>query len=52
MVGDADQLPPVGAGNVLGDMIASEYICSVQLHEIFRQAKESMIVLNAPHKQR
>ncbi len=47
IVGDADQLPPVGAGNVLGDMIASEYICSVQLHEIFRQAKESMIVMNA-----
>ena len=42
LVGDADQLPPVGAGNVLGDMIDSEYIASVKLHEIFRQAQESM----------
>ncbi|MCI2062785.1 MAG: ATP-dependent RecD-like DNA helicase [Eubacteriaceae bacterium] len=47
LVGDADQLPPVGAGNVLGDMIDSEYIASVKLHEIFRQAQESMIVVNA-----
>lgn len=47
MVGDADQLPSVGAGNVLRDMIDSEYIYSVKLTEIFRQAKESLIVVNA-----
>jgi len=49
IVGDADQLPSVGAGNVLGDMIASEMIYAVKLTEIFRQARESMIVVNA-HK--
>ena len=43
IVGDADQLPSVGAGNVLRDMISSEYIYSTKLTEIFRQAKESMI---------
>ncbi|NLD18940.1 MAG: ATP-dependent RecD-like DNA helicase [Clostridiales bacterium] len=47
IVGDADQLPSVGAGNVLGDIIDSEYIYSNKLTEIFRQAKESMIVVNA-----
>lgn len=47
IVGDADQLPSVGAGNVLKDIIESEIIYSVQLTEIFRQAKESMIVVNA-----
>ncbi|MEG2199558.1 MAG: ATP-dependent RecD-like DNA helicase [Anaerovorax sp.] len=47
MVGDADQLPSVGAGNVLRDMIDSELIYSVKLTEIFRQAKESLIVVNA-----
>ena len=47
MVGDADQLPPVGAGAVLRDMIESEYIYAVKLTEIFRQAKESLIVVNA-----
>ena len=47
MVGDADQLPPVGAGAVLRDMLDSEYIDSVRLKEIFRQAKESLIVVNA-----
>ncbi|MDR0424700.1 MAG: AAA family ATPase [Clostridiales Family XIII bacterium] len=47
VVGDADQLPPVGAGNVLRDMLDSEAISSVRLDEIFRQAKESMIVVNA-----
>ena len=47
IVGDADQLPSVGAGNVLRDMISSEYIYSTKLTEIFRQAKESMIVVNA-----
>jgi exodeoxyribonuclease V alpha subunit len=49
VVGDADQLPSVGAGNVLRDMIDSEVIYSVKLTEIFRQAKESLIVVNA-HK--
>ncbi|WP_202931095.1 SF1B family DNA helicase RecD2 [Aminipila terrae] len=48
-VGDSDQLPSVGAGNVLRDMIDSETIYSVKLTEIFRQAKESLIVVNA-HK--
>ena len=47
IVGDADQLPSVGAGNVLRDIIDSEYIYSTKLTEIFRQAKESMIVVNA-----
>ncbi len=49
LVGDADQLPSVGAGNVLRDIIASEYIFCIKLTEIFRQAKESLIVVNA-HK--
>lgn len=49
IVGDADQLPPVGAGNVLRDILASEVIHSVKLTEIFRQARESLIVVNA-HK--
>jgi exodeoxyribonuclease V alpha subunit len=47
VVGDADQLPPVGAGNVLRDMLESEIIRSVKLSEIFRQASESLIVVNA-----
>ena len=47
MVGDADQLPSVGAGNVLGDLIASGVIPVVRLTQIFRQAGESMIVQNA-----
>ena len=47
MVGDADQLPSVGAGNVLKDIINSKKIETVCLTEIFRQAKESMIVVNA-----
>lgn len=47
IVGDVDQLPPVGAGNVLRDMIQSEYIPTVRLKEIFRQAHESLIVVNA-----
>ena len=42
--GDADQLPPVGAGNVLRDMIASECITTIRLREIFRQAEGSGIV--------
>lgn len=47
MVGDYDQLPSVGAGNVLRDIIESEYVHTVILREIFRQAEESMIVVNA-----
>lgn len=47
IVGDDDQLPSVGAGNVLRDIIASEYIHCTKLTEIFRQAGESMIVVNA-----
>ena len=47
IVGDSDQLPSVGAGNVLRDMIDSEYIYYTRLKEIFRQAGESMIVVNA-----
>ena len=49
IVGDSDQLPSVGAGNVLMDIINSGVIKTVRLDEIFRQAKESMIVVNA-HK--
>lgn len=49
MVGDCDQLPSVGAGNVLGDLIASGVVPVVQLTEIFRQSMQSLIVTNA-HK--
>lgn len=49
LVGDSDQLPSVGAGNVLKDIIDSGVIKTVRLNEIFRQARESMIVVNA-HK--
>lgn len=47
LVGDADQLPPVGAGNMLGDLIASGAVKTVRLSKIFRQAAQSMIVQNA-----
>ncbi len=47
MVGDADQLPPVGAGEVLRDILESDVIPVVRLTEIFRQAQRSMIVTNA-----
>ncbi len=49
LVGDTDQLPSVGAGNVLKDIIDSNIIKVVELNKIFRQAQESMIVVNA-HK--
>ncbi len=49
LVGDVDQLPSVGAGNVLKDIIESDTFVCIKLTEIFRQAKESMIVVNA-HK--
>lgn len=47
MVGDKDQLPPVGAGNVLKDLTESEMIPVVSLDKVFRQAMESLIVTNA-----
>ncbi|MGN0467567.1 MAG: ATP-dependent RecD-like DNA helicase, partial [Acutalibacteraceae bacterium] len=49
MVGDSDQLPPVGAGNVLHDIIESGLLPVVSLTQVFRQALESLIVTNA-HK--
>ena len=47
LVGDADQLPSVGAGDVLRDIISSDTIRVMRLDEIFRQAQSSMIVTNA-----
>ena len=47
LIGDSDQLPSVGAGNVLSDLIGSERIRTVRLTEIFRQSKESLIITNA-----
>ncbi len=47
MVGDADQLPSVGPGNVFGDVIRSGTVPVIALTDIFRQAKESAIVKNA-----
>lgn len=49
LVGDIDQLPSVGPGNVLKDIINSGVIKVIMLDEIFRQAEESMIIVNA-HK--
>jgi exodeoxyribonuclease V alpha subunit len=46
-VGDENQLPSVGAGNVLGDMLESGAVPAVRLTHIYRQARESMIVVNA-----
>ncbi len=43
-IGDSDQLPSVGAGNVLKDIIASESVACFRLTQIFRQAKESLII--------
>jgi exodeoxyribonuclease V alpha subunit len=47
LVGDVDQLPSVGAGNVLKDVIRSGMATVVQLTEIFRQAQDSFIITNA-----
>jgi exodeoxyribonuclease V alpha subunit len=47
LVGDVDQLPSVGPGNVLKDVINSGYVEVARLTEIFRQAQESMIIVNA-----
>ena len=49
LVGDSDQLPSVGAGNVLSDVISSGIVPTISLDTVFRQAEESMIVVNA-HK--
>ena len=49
LVGDVNQLPSVGAGNVLNDIITSGAVPVVELNEIFRQAKASRIIVNA-HK--
>lgn len=46
-IGDSDQLPSVGAGNVLADLISSGTIATADLVEIFRQSSESLIVTNA-----
>jgi exodeoxyribonuclease V alpha subunit len=47
LVGDVHQLPSVGPGNVLGDIIASGIVPVVELKEIYRQARASQIVINA-----
>lgn len=47
LVGDSDQLPSVGAGNLLRDIIESHCVTTIELKEIFRQAQESMIVTGA-----
>ena len=47
LVGDADQLPSVGPGNVLGDILESGAISSARLKDIYRQSEQSRIVLNA-----
>ena len=47
LIGDADQLPSVGAGNVMNDLIASDRFRTVKLKEVFRQASESRIVVSA-----
>ncbi len=47
LIGDPDQLPPVGAGNLLNDVIDSKRFNTVRLTHIFRQAEQSLIVTNA-----
>jgi exodeoxyribonuclease V alpha subunit len=47
LIGDIDQLPSVGAGNVLHNLITSEKITTIKLQHIFRQAQDSLIVINA-----
>ena len=49
LVGDVDQLPSVGAGEVLRDLLAAERIPRVRLTQIFRQAQQSGVVVNAHH---
>ena len=47
LIGDADQLPSVGAGRVFNDLLESGRFVTVRLEEVFRQAKQSLIVTNA-----
>lgn len=47
LVGDVNQLPPVGPGNILQDILASDAISAAELQHIFRQAAESMIIVNS-----
>lgn len=47
LIGDIDQLPSVGAGNFLQDMITSQKVMTVKLQHIFRQAQNSLIIINA-----
>ena len=47
LVGDANQLPSVGPGSILKDLIESEKFASVSLNKIFRQAAKSKIIVNA-----
>lgn len=47
IVGDSDQLPSIGAGNVLGDILLADMFPSICLKKVFRQARESKIVTNA-----
>ena len=47
LVGDPDQLPSVGAGNVLGDLLRSTVVPTVSLPQVFRQAEQSAIIRNA-----
>lgn len=47
LIGDVDQLPSVGTGNVLSDLLCCETFSCVRLHEIFRQSEKSLIVTNA-----
>src|SRR5690606_5116339 len=47
LVGDVDQLPSVGAGEVLRDVLAADTVPSVRLTKIFRQAQQSGVVVNA-----
>lgn len=47
LVGDSDQLPSVGPGNVIRDLIASGLLPVVQLHQVFRQSMQSLIIRNA-----
>lgn len=47
IIGDVDQLPSVGAGNVLSDLLESNVFATVRLNEIFRQAQKSLIITNA-----
>ena len=47
LVGDPDQLPPVGPGFPFGDMLRSNMLPAIRLTEVFRQAQESLIVMNA-----